>query len=667
MSYLLVPGRLPGVLVLLGILLLPAGIVQDEEPPEWWRTQRDLTTLLIEGEARIDALVGEATGSSPEGAREAMFRVAVFLRAGMDAEAIAALHDLQRVWSKPSSHEIYQIYHHTTRKISAWSVARELVEVFASHMTGNGALDLPEHLLESGWNFRRVDEWLLDKPEGVDGFWFKARLLFHANHDRADPLLDELEKGVRENPSDVAGALAYLDALGLTRQKSRKERALAWMAEAIVTNLATEARELARRFESPGRWSTAAAFHRRNLEASLTDEEVRRLQTECAAFFPEPQVRAGFAVETRERLAKCLLELGQPDEAQKWMVEAADLREEHGLGQTPLFQGQVQAASGARVIEGRIRAEEKTSESDPRYWYRRADYYRGRDEADLEEKALVKALELTPLPPAEYRGGGQRGWWRKKAVGEYARFLRRHDRVDEALTLLREELRQAAMSPESAESAAGMLAFDLDKHITVGDPVLWDWLAHQPEWDHPEERLLWRMLEKASAGELDEYFGRAEALAREADPTRAHSLGWIMNRMDHPARSVPLLEYAARSAKDERTKHRFTFSLFDSYLDTGDWQGAERVLPAVVRRLTPDELPRWYVRLPLLAARAGARDDALRLWRGLASVHPTHLDGLADLAAAGLRDELFAFYREMAAEMPTSEVPARALGILSTE
>ena len=91
MSYLLVPGRLPGVLVLLGILLLPAGIVQDEEPPEWWRTQRDLTTLLIEGEARIDALVGEATGSSPEGAREAMFRVAVFLRAGMDAEAIAAL------------------------------------------------------------------------------------------------------------------------------------------------------------------------------------------------------------------------------------------------------------------------------------------------------------------------------------------------------------------------------------------------------------------------------------------------------------------------------------------------------------------------------------------------------------------------------------------------
>ena len=169
------------------------------------------------------------------------------------------------------------------------------------------------------------------------------------------------------------------------------------------------------------------------------------------------------------------------------------------------------------------------------------------------------------------------------------------------------------------------------------------------------------MLESAKRDDLDKHFVRAEEFVLGKDPSRASTLGWIMNRMHFPKRSIPLLEYAVENACDEELRERTHFTLLESYLDTGDWKHAEGVFPQAAKRLTAKELPEWYSRVAVAAAKAGAKTDAVRIWSRVANLSPSQIDGLEDLVEAGLRDELKNFYRKMQKEMPSSELPAKAL------
>jgi hypothetical protein len=60
------------------------------------------------------------------------------------------------------------------------------------------------------------------------------------------------------------------------------------------------------------------------------------------------------------------------------------------------------------------------------------------------------------------------------------------------------------------------------------------------------------LLERAESDQLDKHFSRAEKLTEEQDPTRAFSLGWIMNRMGNPKRSIPLLQGFGPDCVSER-------------------------------------------------------------------------------------------------------------------
>jgi hypothetical protein len=252
------------------------------------------------------------------------------------------------------------------------------------------------------------------------------------------------------------------------------------------------------------------------------------------------------------------------------------------------------------------------------------------------------------------------------------------------VALLREELVDAPPLAESGTRAARLLAFDFSASLRVKDPLLWDWLASRPEWESTEERLLWRMLENAAhpasapaapfesegssdqvpSPRLEQALRRAEELAGSENHSRCRTLGWIMNRMGLPQRSIPLLRAAVRTAGDEESRERATFTLFESLLDVGDWAGAEALFPTASRRLNLHELPEWHSRLALLAAADGYPADALRLWIRTAKASPNTVRGLDRLGALGLRDDLIAFYRAMQKDLPTSRAPARALEVL---
>lgn len=657
-----------------GISFLAAAILgvavaagADGTPPDWWQAQGELAAALARPDASLAATVKTCTTTPPADARTAMRNLNVFMRAGMTREAAQALRDLKRLCPDLRHDQVASIYYDACDRREDWETALACVDVFADNVKELTLENrLLRQLLDNGWTVERIEAWFAEKPRGVNGFWMKERLRFNMEHGRGAALIRELADRVRANPRNADEAVFFLDAILYARGKTPAPDT-AWLADLVKPEKATGARDMAERLARLEAWPAAAHFYRQATAIPLTDDEVHRLGMMCQVMMEGDTIRGGFAAQTREGLADCLLKLGKPEEAQKWMVEAADIREKNHLGRNAMFAGAVQAASGQRVIEGRIREQEKTAAADtPEYWQERAHYYRGRAEPAQEEEALLKGLALAPpmredeQPRTKGGPADRRGW----LLADYALFLQRQQREDEAVALLRREMAEAPAGALSATRAAHLLAFEFEKRLRVDDDVPWTWLASRPKWDYTEERLLWRLLENAPREQLEQPFARAEKLAAGADPTRAYTLGWIENRMHFPQRSLPLLEDAVRRAPDAEFKGKAGFALFESCLDTGDWRRAEANFPDAAARLTANEAPDWLAKIAVLAARAGAKADAMRLWRRVANIDLTATRTLPDLAKAGLRDDLAAFYREMQAALPASRIPPQALAAL---
>ena len=664
---------------ILYLLLCVQSSSASQDYVDWWQVQKDLTNKLLSSETDIAELARKVLSKPPENAYEAMFKLGVLMRTGMNKEAIEAMHELKKLYNRIENHQISSIYYEACDNIISWDIAQAIVEVFAEDISEIALYNrLLEHFIDSGWSVEKIDSWLADKPKGKDNFWIKERLAFNVKHDRGKNLIEELSDNVRENPQDIENAISFLDAMIYAR-RNNETWDLSWMVKIIKPKLITQAESLASKLSQLLQWSTAKVFYQYALDMELTEDEARQLTMFYQVFVPDEIVRASFKVKIREDLSKCLLNLDMKEQAQKLMVEAADIREEHDLGLNALFSGQVQAASQQRVIEGRILEEEKLSENEPEYWSERARYYRGRDEAALEEEALKKGLALTtPQPEPKRLFKGNRDW-RSSLLNDYVRFLKRQNRSAEAVDLLLKEIAEAPADSTSTISAARLLAYDFEKFPSVNKEVLWTWLEKRIKWEYPEERLLWQMLENAIPTEkrnpseilgnadsemLDKHLSRAEKLAFNNDPTRANTLGWIENRMGFQKRSITLLKHAYENAEDEELKEKAAFTLLESYLDIGDWENAEKIFPDASERLTPSELPDWYSRVAIAAAKARAYGDAIRLWGRVANLYPAMIGWLDELAETGLKDELKDFYRQMQQKMPSSEVPTKALMIL---
>jgi tetratricopeptide (TPR) repeat protein len=636
------------------------------EPPSWLQAQREVVAVLREGKTDLAGLVKQVNASPPATCREALFKLNVLLRAGVDRAAVGAVDDLKKCCQGLGDYEIRAIYYEACDHFEAWEVARRLVEVFADEVSDIEIENrLLKHFEEVGWSVEAIDRWLADRPPGREGFWIVQRVRFNNVHGRAEALIRDLQNQIKRRPQDIDAAMVFLTALAHARHADRDRWDLSWMAQTVRPSRATQAERLGAKLRELQAWPTAVTFYRLAFDIPLTEEEVTEIGRRRQVRISPEVLRAHFTIQIRESMAECLLALGRNEEAQQWMVEAADLRARHGLGLNPILAGVVQGASGQRVIEGRIKEEQATREDDPEYWRQRAGYYRGRNEPGLEEEAWHKGLALTPPPIRERPSKGYVDQ-RRRMLSDYARFLQRRNREAEAVMLLQRELEQAPANAASAEGAAHLLAFEFPKHLDPKDEVLWTWLAGRPKWEYTEERFLWRMLENAPRNVLDVCLTRAERLTPGQDPSRAKTLGWIMNRMGLAKRSIPLLEYAAQHAPDTEFGERAIFTLFESCLDSGDWKRAEELLPQATGRMTPTEAPEWCSRLAFVAAQGRAKADAMRLWRMAASTDVAELAYLSRMSKAGLHEELTAFYSEMAQKIPSSEIPGRALQMLQS-
>jgi tetratricopeptide (TPR) repeat protein len=637
-----------------------------EQSEWWWRTDQSVVELLLRERKGIVDVARELDRSTPASAQEAMRKLNVLLRAGLWSEAVKAVDQLHAVCPGLANYPIESIYLSACDDFEAWKVAQQLAEAFADNIS-----ELPlesrllNHFTGAGWSVDAIDEWLAARPAGREGFWIKERLRFNAGHSRADKLIEKLSAEVRANPDNITAAIQFLDAVVYSGSGPEKRWDLSWIAGTIHPTRATDAQEIAQRLQRLREWALAAAFYRAASAIPLSAEEVRRMGSMIQAVLPGETIAARFIVQAKEGLSECLLALGDNAEAQRLMEEAVALRRERHLGENMQFAGQVQAATGARVIESAIIAEQKKSENDPQYWLERAAYYHGRNEAAAEEDAYRKAFALTaPKPRPEHPGKGFQDL-RGTVISNLNRFLTQHQREDEAVALLLKELQDSPAESVSAERAANLIAFEHRDRIAPGDDTYWRWLSDRSTWNHTEQRLLWEILRHTDPPKLDAYLTRAEELSTGAHPSRNNALGWIMNRMNKAARSIPLLQDAVARLADKGQRDSAQFTLFESYLDTGDWQRAEANFPEASRYLTSREIPSWLGRIAVTAVRAGAKTDALRIWKSVVNVNPCFLGSLDDLAVADLTAELRGLYVEFSKRLPSSVAPTRALKALT--
>ncbi len=427
------------IIIASAILLHSPIMSAGQETADWDEAQRAVNEALMQQGASIAKLAEDVVATVPENPQKAMFKLYVLMRAGMNKESIETLRILNELHPKPEHQQITGIYYSACSN-SAWDIARATVELFAEDIaTIELKYRLFDHFLNSGWTIKEIDNWLAGMPKGQQNFWIKTRLRFNIEHGLGygEILVKELSDGVRENPRDIEGAIAFLDILAGAGLKVKKKVELSWMAETVKPKLATDALRIATGLGSMYQWAAAAEFYKQAIDIPLTDAESKSLGMTVAIFVPLEKLKAMFAANAREELAKCLLYQDKNDQAQKWMVEAADIREKHNLGRDALFAGRAQAASGQRIIEGRIKEEEKKSENDPQYWQDRARYYKGRNEPTQEEEAILKGLTLTESQPLERFESGGYIDWRTRFLNDYAHFLKRENRIDDGVALLR--------------------------------------------------------------------------------------------------------------------------------------------------------------------------------------------------------------------------------------
>jgi len=679
-----------GLAVAVAVLSVP-WLARADERLDWWAIDSEVGRCLIHGEKNLLDWAGELAAGEAATPRDAVVKLTVCMRAALDDEACDAVRTLWRLGPvSVDNHLLTNVYYKATDDYHAWEVARTIVETFAPRIH-EVALDnrLFKHYRAEGSAQRWTDEefiaWLDARVESVSHYdrereakkgeqvrqplfrhgqarpiehWRRVRLLELAGMGRADAELKRMTAAIRARPADAGAVVEYLTALvdlrgcGVGVEKGD----LDWMPGVCRPARATDLRRIASLLVQLKQYKPAETFYLRAIDTEISDEELAQLAMMCQAFLADQTHRLMFQVGVREELAKCLLEMGEADRSQKVMVEAADMRQKHELPSNPYLSGMVQGASGARVIEGRIRGQEEASKDDPDYWRKRAEYYRGRGEADQEEAALRRGLAL--CPPAPQAPGKSPPQMRQWILSSLARLLVREQRPGDAVALLLKELGEVPVDSASSQGAARLLAYDLSKHLDIDEPILWQWLARRAKWGNPDERLIWRMLESVDREGREKYFTRAEefALREGADASRAATLGWVLNRMDEAERSIALLKHALAAATDDDLKQRAAFTLFESYLDVKDWRAAESMFSVAEKRLTPSEDPEWLGRIALIAAQKGAAKDAMRIFRRVANCNLRNLRLVGDLSKWGLGDELRAYYEEVRRRFPTAKL-----------
>ncbi|MBN2498717.1 MAG: hypothetical protein JXR96_29265 [Deltaproteobacteria bacterium] len=621
----------------------------------WWQTERSLIESLQQ--ADLFELVRSAEIREPSSdPAELLRRLQLFVRAGHREDAAALIPVLAECRARLSSQLLEQLAMFLLGR-EEWELARLALETFPTIEAG-WDYTLLRHWRSQGRSVESIDAWMAKRQPANPGYWVKHRIRLRAENGTDEALIREIGADIRAHPSDPGRVYLYLDAT------SHREQSPEWLGDAFQPRRALDAYEVGSRLVDRAPEASVKLLEL-SLAMELTDAEVHEFDMHCQQSMPGAEAKKRLLGSFRHALVRAYQKTGRNDKAQKLAEELIpDSGDEPISSFTAQVAGQVQASSGSRVIERRILRAEGGQVDSPNYWLSRAYYYSGRRQHAEAVRAFERALMLAPI---ETKTRFKVPDARLLVLHGYLRHLVAMDGIEQADRLLHRELSEMPPYALTAERAVhDILWLDTDHNHPVrpDDPLLWRFLERRQAWAHTEERLVWKLLERTPIAKRESVLARAERLARGRDPSRARILGWVLTRMHESRRALPLLRDALARLKSEDDLASAAYTIFEAYLDTGDWRAAERTFPLASKRLNAQELGRQQARIALLAARRGAKGDALRIWKQACRLDPADLQKLDEMARAGMQKELAAHYRALAERDPKSWIPGRALEIL---
>jgi len=644
-------------------LFLPL-VSSSVDSPRWEEINSDIEKRLLKGK-KIVMLVKEVQGSKPSSAKEAMTRLSVLLRAGMENEARIALSELKGLCPEFENYAVMDIYKKASY-LKAWGLVQDTLEFesFAEKFSDSLWIqdiylgEFISHLSASGWTPEKIDAWFAAKPLGKNGYWLKQHFAFRVQQGTQKALFEEISASIKKNPEDnTSTAIVLLQALS-RYGAPKSDYDLNWLPETVKPKLASEAMLLANSLEQMEKWELAAHFYRLAIKMPLTDDEVEHLYQDRQRMCLYDERRARFSVDSRESLAKCLLKMFRDDEAVRYFLEAAEIRKKSRTEMNDNFAGKIEEVTGQNKIGEQLKAEEKLSENNPNYWMRRVEYSRGSNDSVGEEEFLKKGLAITK-PHAGGRGKGGYSDARSLFFSGYLNFLIENKRKEEALALIFKELKESPHTSNSSCLAVHFLTWRFNAELNPFDEYLWAWLAGRPHWGHDEKELLVAILKNAGTKDFEECLSRAQAMAPEKELRRRYILASAMSALKLDLRAKALLESVIKDAskEDQGLKEKTSLLLYEIFLKSGDWRNAEK--------FKGDLSFYHFVKLAVCAAKAGDKADAIRFWENAANIDPSNMNNLNELVNFGLRNELKDFYLRMGKELPGSLIPGMALRLLN--
>lgn len=622
-----------------------SGTAEQPEQVDWWSVKRE----VVEQAFRRD--IGRwarelAARPLPDDLGELARAFNVFVRAGHEKSVRRAIDQLATMQDRDEVHLLSQMADDLIGR-EDWDAALYFVKRIERAQPGWGYV-LIRHWAK-GSDADEIDSFLVKRQ--ANDYWFTERVRFRDEAGTLDKLIEKLADQVREQPAKLEPVRRYIKAV---LQAGINDHDIRWLTMICRPKTAYDKLKLARELRFVP--AVAAIFLEQSLDTPYTEKDaaaMERHMSMSAIERPDPPswepMLRGWA---KYDLMQAYKRIGAAKKAQK-LLEELTAENPDGLGSLALSRmaGQIQAASGAQVVKGRILEAEEKNKHNSSYWRGRGEYFAGRKDRDKALQAYQKALE-TAVDVHE------KLW----AADCYSRYLEQVKGRPAAMDLLWKEYR-AAEDEVHQDRLVRMMGVDFYRRH---QEAFWKYLAARNSWEGPQ-RLIWNAAqEESKRGDVAAFWTRAEKLASVPDaPNRAKVLGWIMTRTQASARAIPLLRHAVEGLKDKDERRSAGFTLFEAYLETGDWRGAEGTWQLARRRLTPNETPQWLGDIAVCAARAGARDDSMRLWKTHANLDRGATGDLDDMIAAGMRTDLLAFYKQMKKNDPASTAPERAIALIN--
>jgi tetratricopeptide (TPR) repeat protein len=633
---------------------------------------------------------------------ELMRQLNIFVRAGHRHRAAKVIERLPKGDDESYENNLSSIADFLIGRLEL-DLTRRLFERFP-YIMPHGGSSLIYHWAKNG-DLTEIDRWLAARMEDTYSYrppasrpsrrrlsgalwaegsydrWLFIRLGFRTEKGTEGELLDSLADEVRSHPADLTRSMRYLKAAEVSdAARSRNYRPgvetvankvdIGWMGDICKPALAFDCyllgKELAVR--SP---RAAIALFERALSLPFTDQDKKLMDETIVSHwaFHDPSMNweKSWRDWTRLELARSYKANDQASKAQP-IIEELTAAYPDGLPNIDLikFAGQVQAASGARVVENRVVKAEVKNTNSVEYWRKRAEYYTGRNEKAEAIEAYERALALAPFVITVVDGKEYYGP-RLDILSSYVWFLGGPASSPEAKQMLWDEFKKAPLSSSYAKAVVGrMISRDggYDTFFGADQSLVWDFLSAQREWGDTERGLLGWMWFRFNSAEREALWDRAEKLARGASPTRAQALSRALMSREAYLRAIPVLKDAINRLTTEWEKRSATSDLYRAYINTNNWKAAEEMWPSFHGKTGMPASPEALGEIAVAAARAQAPDEAMRFWRAKTNLDLGNFNYLSNLAQLGLKERLRNFYLQLAKDDPESWAPMAALQLL---